>query len=234
MSTHKTKLSLTDMTLIQFRKWLSSIVDETLFAVRDKLVVLLAHNADREALAEGFRELFESYSYDFAFELDAQEENVLCVLEEFDKFAYLKGRVDAVVTERKTSHHGRMMRRFGGMPNIGGNEIKVETLSDADFCLFMETLVNSELFAAREQVVKLMKEPISRANHSQLKAAFYEFFVCHLELEQFFEGYAYDPDEELEIQPKIAEEVDRSIDDYYSGTIKGKSIEEVVEELGLI
>ncbi len=122
-----------------------------------------------------------------------------------DEFAYLKGRVDAVVTERKTSHHGRMMRRLGGIPNIGGNEIKVETLSDDDFRLFMEILVNSELFAAREQVVKLMKEPVSRANHSQVKSAFYEFFVCHLELEQFFEGYAYDPDEELEIQPKIAE-----------------------------
>ena len=233
MSTHKTKLSLTDMTPMQFRKWLNSIVDESLFAVRDRLVVLIAHNADREALAEGFRELFESYSYDFAFELDAQEENVLRVLEVSEEFVHLKQRVASVVTNRKTLHIGRMARRLGGIPDNTGDAKKVQTLSDDEFRTLIEKLVNSELFAAREQVVKLMKEPASRVNYVQLQSAFYEFFVCHLELEQFLEGYVYDPDEGLEVHPKVAEEIDRSIVDYESGRIKGRSIEEVAEKLSL-
>ncbi len=95
----------------------------------------------------------------------------------------------------------------------------------------METLVNSELFAVREQIVKLMKEPTSRVNHLQLQSAFYEFFVCHLELEQFLEDYEYDPDDGLEICQEVTEELDRSISNYESGKVKGRLLEEVAKEL---
>ena len=101
MTSEKTKLFLTDMTPTQFREWFNSIVNEPLFADRDKLAALLAQNAARETLAEGFREFFESYSYDLAFELDVQEACVLTVLEVSEEFAHLKQRVAAVESERK-------------------------------------------------------------------------------------------------------------------------------------
>jgi hypothetical protein len=231
MTSEKTKLFLTDMTPTQFREWFNSIVNEPLFADRDKLAALLAQNAARETLAEGFREFFESYSYDLAFELDVQEACVLTVLEVSEEFAHLKQRVAAVESERKTPPMGRMTRRLGGIPDNDLPPIKFTSLSENEFRALTETFVNSELFAEREQVVKLMKEPSSLDNHSRLLSAFYEFFVCHLELEQFLEGYEYDPDEGLEIHPKVAEEVDRSIADYESGKVKGRSLEEVAEEL---
>ena len=78
-------------------------------------------------------------------------------------------------------------------------------------------------------MIKLMKEPTSVANHWQLQSAFYEFFVCHLELEQFLEAYEYDPDEGLEIRPEIAEELERSIADVKAGG-KTYSLEEVFAE----
>ena len=45
----------------------------------------------------------------------------------------------------------------------------------------------------------------------QLKSAFFEFFVCYLELEQFLEDYYYDPDEGLELRPEVAERLERSV-----------------------
>ena len=78
-----------------------------------------------------------------------------------------------------------------------------------------------------------MKEPASRVNHRQLQSAFYEFFVCHLELEQFLESYHYDPDEGLEIRPMVAEEIEQNIADYEAGKVKGRSLEEVAKELGV-
>ena len=40
MTSNKTKLSLTDMTPVQFRDWLLLIVNESLFVGRDKLAAL--------------------------------------------------------------------------------------------------------------------------------------------------------------------------------------------------
>ena len=231
MTSNKTKLSLTDMTPVQFRDWLLLIVNESLFAGRDKLAALLAENVDREILAEGFREFFEAYSYDLAFDLDANETCVLTVLGASEEFSHLKRRVEIVEVERKTSHIGRMTRRLGGIPDNIQPTIKVEALSDNKLRALMETLVNSELFAVREQIVKLMKEPTSRVNHLQLQSAFYEFFVCHLELEQFLEDYEYDPDYGLEICQEVTEELDRSISNYESGKVKGRLLEEVAKEL---
>lgn len=229
MPSNKTKLSLTDMTPTQFREWLRPIVNEVLFADRDELVMLLSQNVDRETLTEGFRAAFEAYSYDLAFDLDVQEACVLAVFEASEKFGHLKQRVAAVESERKTSAAGRMARRLGGIPDMPMPTIKVTALSDDEFRTLTETLVNSELFATRERVVKLMKEPTSVANHLQLQSAFYQFFVCHLELEQFLEAYEYDPDEGLEIRPEVAEELERSIDEVKTGG-KTYSLEEVFAE----
>ena len=93
MPLNKTKLSLTDMTPTQFREWLRSIVNEVLFADRDELVMLLAQSVDRETLTEGFRAMFEAYSYDLAFDLDEQEACVLTALEAHEELVHLKRRV---------------------------------------------------------------------------------------------------------------------------------------------
>lgn len=231
MPLKKTKLSLTDMTPTQFREWLCSIVNEALFADRDELVMLLAQSVDRETLTEGFRAMFEAYSYDLAFDLDEHEACVLAVCEARQEFVHLKRRVAAVEAERKISQEGREARRVG-MSVIGDPlpEIKVTALLDTEFREFLDTLVNWQLFAARELVVKLLKEPPSIMKHVHLQTAFYEFFVCHLELEQFLENYDYDPDEGLEIRPEVDAELDRSIAEVKAGG-KTYSLEEVFREL---
>ena len=229
MNLNKTKFSIADMMPVQFRGWLRPIVNELLFTDRDELVAMLAKNADRETLAEGFRAFFEAYSYDLAFDLDEQETCVLTTLEAHEEFAHLKQRVAAVEGERKTSAAGRMARRLGGILDMPMPTIKVTALSDDEFRTLTETLVNAELFAVREQVVKLMKEPTSVANHLRLQSAFYEFFVCHLELEQFLEAYEYDPDEGLEIRLEVAEELERSVAEVKAGD-KTYSLEEVFAE----
>ena len=73
---------------------------------------MLSDNADRETLAEGFREFFEAYSYELTFELDTQEVYILTVLEKSETFAHLKRRVAIVNAERKTSPIGRTARRM--------------------------------------------------------------------------------------------------------------------------
>ena len=231
MSLNRTKLSRTDMTPAQFREWLRPIVNEALFADRDELVTLLAQNVDREILTEGFRAVFEAYSYDLAFDLDEQEGPVLTALEAHQELAHLRQRVAAVEAERKISQKGREARRVG-MSIIGDPlpEIKVTALLDAEFREFLDTLVNWQLFAARERVVKLLKEPPSIVEHMRLQTAFYEFFVCHLELEQFLENYDYDPDEGLELRPEVDAELDRSIAEVKAGG-KTYSLEEVFAEL---
>ena len=227
MPSKKPKLSITDMTPTQFREWLRPIINEALFEDRDKLVALLAQNVDRETLTEGFRAFFEAYSYDLAFDLDAQEAYVLTVLEAREEFAHLKQRVAAVESDRKMSQLGREARRVG-MSALGDPvpEIKVRALLDAEFRGFLEKLVNWQLFAAQERMVKLLKEPPSIVGHAQLHAVFYEFFVCHLELEQFLEDYDYDPDEGLELRPEVAAELERSIAEVEAGG-KTYSLEEV-------
>lgn len=224
------ELFLKGLTPAQFREWLRPIINEALFEDRDKLAALLAQNVDRETLTEGFRAFFEAYSYDLAFDLDAQEARVLTVLEAREEFVHLKQRVAVVESDRKMSQLGREARRVG-MSALGDPmpEIKVRALLDAEFREFLETLVNWQLFAAQERMVKLLKEPPTMVGHAQLQSAFYEFFVCHLELEQFLENYDYDPDEGLELRPEVAAELEQSIAEVEAGD-KTYSLEEVFAE----
>ena len=231
MTINKTQLSLTDMSPTQFRHWLLMIVNESLFTDRDELDTLLAQNADRKTLEHGFRNFFEAYYYNLAFELDTHEECLFSIIKTNEEFSHLRQRMEKVENNRNTSPIGRQVRMLGEIPNDSISTIKINSLPDNEFRMFIETLVNSELFTVREQVVKLMKEPTSTAEQVRLQSAFYDFFVCHLELEQFLESYEYDPDEGLEIRPKVAEQLDRSIADYKSGKVKGRSLKEVAEKL---
>ena len=225
---------ITDMTRAQFSTWLVPIVDRPLFESRERLVVLLAENAHRDALESEFREFYEGYC-GLAFELEEHEEGLLSILRTSDTFAPLQKRVAAVEAVRKTSPSGRIARRMTDRPLITDPqpEIKVSALSDDEFRALMETLVNWELFAARAQVVKLRKAALLVEQTAQLKSAFLEFFVCYLELEQFLENYYYDPDEGLELRPEVAERLERSVAEHESGKVKAIPIEEVAKKLGL-
>ena len=225
---------ITDMTRAQFSTWLVPIVDRPLFESRERLVVLLAENAHRDALESEFREFYEGYC-GLAFELEEHEEGLLSILRTSDTLAPLQKRVAAVEAVRKTSPSGRIARRMTDRPLITDPqpEIKVSALSDDEFRALMETLVNWELFAARAQVVKLRKAAPLVEQTAQLKSAFLEFFVCYLELEQFLENYYYDPDEGLELRPEVAERLERSVAEHESGKVKAIPIEEVAKKLGL-
>ena len=226
--------NITDMTHTQFSTWLVPMIDRPLFESRERLVALLAENANREALETELQEFYEGYC-GLAFELEAPEESLLSILQASNIFAALQKRVAAVEAVRKTSPAGRIARRMSDRPLITDPqpEIKVRALPDDAFRGLMETLVNWELFAARVQVVKLQKMVPSVEGTVYLKSAFLEFFVCYLELEQFLENYYYDPDEGLELRPEVAERLERSVAEVEAGTAELIPIEEVAKELGL-
>ena len=226
--------NITDMTHAQFSTWLVPITDLPFFESRERFVVLLAENADRDALETELQEFYEGYC-GLAFELEEPEESLLSILRTSDIFAHLQKRVAAVEAVRKTSPAGRIARRMSDRPLTTDPqpEIKVTALPDNEFRTLMETLVNWELFAARAQVVKLQKMVPSVEGTAQLKSAFLELFVCYLELEQFLEDYYYDPDEGLELRPEVAERLERSVAEVEAGTAELIPLEEVARQLGL-
>ena len=223
--------NITKITSQQLLDWLAPIVDVEIFASREKLITLLAGNNLHEALEQEFREFFNGY-YTLALELEEYEESILGIVRQSDAFTHLNHRVSAVESQRKSSPLGREARRIGmSIHNDPVPEIKVEALSPDEFRTLMRTLANCSLFVSRERLVKLMEteEPIEIAE--RLRAEFYEFFVCYLELELFLENYDYDPDEGLEVRPEFIEELKRE-DEYIKSGGKMFTLEEVAKRLG--
>ena len=216
----------------QFNDCLMSIVNEEIFASRQKLVVLLAEGDPHEELEEEFREFFENYC-GLAFELEEYEESILGTIKGNEAFVHLKHRVSAVEAQRKSSPLGREARRMGLL--VHGDpvpEIKVTELSSDDFRALMHTLGNWGIFVSRERLVKLMETADPGKIAKRLRAEFYEFFVSYLELELFFENYDYDPDEGLELRPEFIEELERE-EEYIRSGGKMFTLEEVAKELGV-
>ena len=225
---------ITRMTHAAFKTWLSPIINCPLFESRERLVALLAKNADRDTLEAEFREFYEGYC-ELAFELEEPEVQLLSILRRSDTFVPLQARVAAVEAARKTSPRGREMRQMVDKPLLTDPqpEIKVSALPDDAYRALMETLANWELFAARERIVKLQKALPSVEGTEQLKSGFLDFFVYYLELEQFLEDYDYNPDEGLELRPEVAERLEQSVAEHESGEVKAIPIEEVAKKLGL-
>ena len=201
----------------QFNNWLASIVNEEIFPSRERLVTLLAEDAPHEELEEEFREFFEGYC-GLAFELEAYEESVLGIIKGNETYVHLKHRVLAVEAQRKISPLGREARRMG--ISIQGDpvpEIKVAALSLDEFRSLIRTLGNWRLFVSRNRLVKLMETGKSIEIADRLRAEFYEFFICYLELELFLENYDYDPDEGLELRPEFLESLEREEEYIKSG-----------------
>ena len=245
MELNMKKMPLKDMTDKQFREWLLPIVEHTLFVYRERILELLTIDADSDTLTEAFREFFEAYYYEVAFELDHYEKCLLSVLDSCDTYVSLKHRVVTVESKRKASPMGREVRRMGSyLSSDPVPRIKISTFSNDVFREFLHTLVMSEFFAAHSQVVKLLSvgwagvkkpsahEVIDTAG-IHLREAVYEFFVCHLELEQFLEDYEYDPDEGLETRPEVVEELEQSVTHHEAGEIKGRPLQKVAKEFGV-
>ena len=218
-------------------------VERLLFTSRERLVALLAQDADRAALETEFREFFEGY-IGLGFLFEDYEESLLAGLETEERFSPLYHRVKIVASQRKSSPDSRIARRMGVGPLLTDPQpaIKVIELPDAEFRTLLETLVSWPLFAASERLAKLLKDTTTDGagaaclpeseTAARLKPAFLEFFVCYLELEQFLEGYDYHQDEGLEMRPEVLEEWDRSIAEVEAGG-KTYSLEEVAKELGI-
>ena len=220
--------NIINMTSKQFCDWLTSIMGSEIFTSREKLVALLAENSPHEALEQEFREFFNGY-YVLVLELEEYEESVLGFINGNDAFAHLKHRVSAVEAQRKSSPLGREARRMGmSIHSDPVPEIKVTALSPDEFRVLMRTLGNWQLFVSRERLVKLMEMGCSVEIESRLRAEFYEFFVCYLELELFLEDYDYDPDEGLELRPEFIEKLERE-DEYIRSGGKMFTLEEVAQ-----
>ena len=216
----------------QFNDWLASIVNEEIFASREKLMMLLENDSSHEALEEEFREFFNGYDA-LALELEEHEESVLRLIESTDALAHLKYRVSAVEAQRKISPLGREARRMG--LSVHGDpvpEIKVKELPSNEFRVLVHTLGNWRLFVSQGRLVQLMKMERTIEMKERLRAEFYEFFVCYLELELFLENYDYDPDEGLELRPEFIEELERE-EEYIRSGGKMFTLEEVAKELGV-
>jgi len=216
----------------QFRDWVVSIVNEDIFISRERLTMLLEKNSPHEVLEEEFREFFNGYDV-LALELEEHEESVLKIIKATDALTHLKHRVSAVEAQRKSSTLGREARRMG--MSIYGDpvpEIKVASLPTDEFQTLMRTLGNWQLFVSRERLVKLMGTEESIEIADRLRAEFYEFFVCYLELELFLENYDYDPDDGLELRPEFIEELERE-EEYIRSGGKMYTLEEVAAGLGI-
>ena len=224
--------NITDMTSQQLRAWLASIVATDIFASREKLIALLTTDSLHEALEQEFREFYNGY-YVLALELEEYEESVLGFINRNDAYAHLKHRVSAVEDQRKSSPLGREARRMGmSIHSDPVPDIKVAVLSADEFRALIYRLGNWRLFVSRERLVKLMETKDSIEIEDRLRAEFYEFFVCYLELELFLENYDYDPDEGLEVRPEFIEELKRE-DEYIKSGGKMFTLEEVAKELGI-
>ena len=224
-------LNITKITSQQFRDWVASIVSEDIFTSRERLIALLAKAAPHEELEEEFREFFEGYC-GLAFELEECEESVLGIIKGNEAYVHLKHRVSAVEAQRKISPLGREARRMGlSVHSDPLPEIKVTELPSNEFRVLMHTLANWRLFVVRERLVKLMETDDRIEISDRLRAEFYEFFVCYLELELFLENYDYDPDEGLELRPEFIEELKRE-DEYIKSGGKMYTLEEVARRLG--
>ena len=224
--------NITKITTQQFRDWIASIVNGGIFASRERFTTLLAKDAPHDKLEEEFREFFNGY-YVLALDLEEYEDSVLKDISGNHAFSHLKHRVSTVETRRKSSPLGREARRMG--LSVHGDpvpEIKVTELSADEFQRLMHTLGNWQIFVSRERLIKLMETEKSIEIEERLRAEFYEFFVCYLELELFLENYDYDPDEGLEVRPEFIEELKRE-DAYIKSGGKMFTLGEVANELGI-
>lgn len=221
-----------EMDPIKALEMLNILVNDQIFAARERLIVLLNEPPsaeNRQKLETEFREFYCGYE-SLAFFLETYEEDPLEGLPPHTSLAKkLKRQREYILANRKTTLDERMARRSGAyMISDSIPEKKISELPPDQYRQLLWRLVNLELFSVRESFLVLLER---KAPLPELDVAFREFFVAYELLELALEEYYYDPDDGLEMRPEFLEELDRRIADYEAGKAELIPMDEVFKKL---
>lgn len=226
---------LADMSRDEIVELLQRVVDDDLFEVRERLIMLLnmPDSVEKtEKLETEFREFFCGYE-SLAFWLEEYMEDPLDSVDLNTGLGKkLKRQRDYILANRKTTLAERKQRRSNSLylPSDPMPDKNISELSKEEFRELIRTLITEDLFTVRPHVAMLLKQDSS---HHVLDEAFREFFIAYELLELTLEAYHYDPDDGFELRPEISAEIDQSIVDYESGKVKPVPIEKAAKKLGL-
>ena len=223
--------NIMEMDPIEALELLNILVNDQIFAARERLIVLLnepSSTENRQKLETEFREFYCGYE-SLAFFLETYEEDPLKGLPPHTSLSKkLKRQREYILAHRKTTLEERMSRRAGAyMHGDPMPEKKISELPTDEYRKLLRMLVSLELFSVQEPFLALLEQD---APLTELDVAFREFFVAYEILELALEDYHYDPDEGLEFRPEVLERLEQSIADIEAGG-KTYSLEEVFEEL---
>ena len=223
--------NIMEMDPIESLELLNILVNDQIFAARERLVALLNESSsaeNRQKLEVEFREFYCGYE-SLAFFLETYEEDPLEGLPPHTSLSKkLKRQREYILANRKTTLEERMSRRAGAYMNSDPMpEKKISEMSADEYRELLRLLVGLELFTMREGFLALLEQ---NAPLTELDVAFRAFFVAYELLELALEAYHYDPDEGLELRPEVIERLEQSIADIEAGG-KTYSLEEVFEKL---
>jgi len=218
---------ITEMTPVEFRELLKTLVNEEIFNSRERLAVLLAKNGSREALEAEFLEFHGDYE-NLGFWFETYTQDPLNELDPSNPLTKkLKRQRDYILANRKTTLEQRIYRRMGiYLESDPKPQKKIIALPPDEYRNLLRTLVTQELFVARKRLAALLA---SDASFEELDVGLREFFIAYELLELALEDYHCDPDEGLEINSAFAEELDR-VDASLKAGSKTYSLEEVFKE----
>ena len=220
--------NFTEMSPIEFREFLNTLVNSEIFKSHERLSVLLAKGSSREELEVEFLEFHGDYE-DIGSRLESYTEDPLNGLDPHASLTKKLRRQRAyILANRKTTLEERINRRMGVYLKSDPKPKKnVAELPSDKYCKLLRSLVTQELFVVRERLAVLLAQ---NASVEEVNVVFREFFVAYELLELALEDYHYDPDEGLEINPEFAEELDQ-VDAHLKAGGKTYSLEEVFEGL---
>ncbi len=223
--------NIMEMAPIDSLELLNILVNDQIFAARERLIVLLNEPAsakNRQKLETEFREFYCGYE-SLAFFLETYAEDPLEGLPPHTSLSKkLKRQREYILANRKTTLEERMSRRAGAYMNSDPMpEKKISELPTDAYRKLLRMLVSLELFSVHESFLALLER---NAPLAELDVAFREFFVAYELLELALEEYHYDPDEGLELRPEVIERLEQSVADIEAGG-KTYSLEEVFEKL---
>ena len=226
--------NIMEMDPIEALELLNILVNDQIFAARERLIVLLNEPSsaeNRQKLEKEFREFYCGYE-SLAFFLETYEEDPLEGLPPHTSLSKkLKRQREYILANRKTTLDERMSRRAGAYMNSDPMpEKKISELPTDEYRKLLRMLVSLELFSVHESFHALLAR---NASFAELDVAFREFFVAYELLELALEEYHYDPDEGLEMRPEFLKELDRRIADYEDGKAKLIPADEVFKKLGI-
>ena len=224
--------NIMDMEISEAVELLHILVNDQIFAARERLIGLLnepASSENQEKLEIEFREFYCGYE-SLAFFLETYEADPLEGLAPQTPLAKkLKRQREYILANRKTTLEERMSRRAGAYMNSEPMpEKRISELPPDEYWELLRGLVSLELFSVRERLLALLEPDASLA---ALDVVFREFFVAYELLELALEDYHYDPDEGLEMRPEFLEELDQRIADYEAGKAKLIPMDEVFKKL---